>query len=313
MRLPHLLILSLPLLGLLVPARAGRADVLELADGRLVEGVVVRDGDTYRVHSRFGTADIEAANVTAHTKALSIDEQVKQHLARLDPDDTANRALLAQWLLKIGRGDEARATAEAVLEVDPEDAVAHGVLGHVRHQGVWRTPDEAKRAEGLEKHGDRWYTPQEWANQGAEARAEAERLEQRALAAAFTGEVNRAVRLMMSPDEKLRLRGRERLLALAREYDDPKLLKLVEDVDAYVKEADQLAVAASGLGSGGTTGAYGSVMGEFRATLSRLKRPIQTFETSLASNLGSAPVKIQLPELEVINIRTTGVIPAVIR
>ena len=51
-------------------------------------------------------------------------------------------------------------------------------------------------------------------------------------------------------------------------------------------------------------------MGEIRATFSRLKRPITTFETSLASNIGGAPVRIQLPELEVIKVRTTAAIPA---
>ena len=99
-----------------------------------------------------------------------MDVQIREHVASLAPDDAENRALLARWLVDLGREEEGRAMAAAVLELDPESAVAHEVLGHVRHQGVWRTPDEAKRAEGLEKHGDRWYTPQEWANQGASAR-----------------------------------------------------------------------------------------------------------------------------------------------
>ena len=98
---------------------------------------------------------------------------------------------------------------------------------------------------------------------------------------------------------------------MAREYDDPKLMKLAEDVDAYVRKADEMAVAAAGMHTGAA--GMGSVMGDFRATMSKLKRPIKTFETSLASNLGGAPVKIQLPELEVVRVRTTGVIPVVVR
>jgi hypothetical protein len=54
-------------------------------------------------------------------------------------------------------------------------------------------------------------------------------------------------------------------------------------------------------------------MAEIRATMSKLKRPIQVLETSLASNIGGSAVKIQLPELEVVSVRTTGIIPAVIR
>jgi hypothetical protein len=291
-------------------AAPARADVLELRDGRLVEGLVFQQGESYVVRSRFGVVEIPAGEVKSRTVCRPLDEQIRERLDALAPDDAENRAVLARWLVDLGREDEGRAMAEAVLELDPESALAHGVLGHVRHQGVWRTPDEAKRAEGLEKHGDRWYSRAEWENLAAAERREAEEAEAAAQAAAFRSEVNRAVRLMTSPDPNVRARGRARLEALAAEYDAPRLLDLARAVDEYVKKADELQAALAAAPSGG---ASGTVLGEIRATMSRLKRPIQTFETSLASSLGGGPVKIQLPELEVVRVRTTVGIPAIVR
>ncbi|MHC5010422.1 MAG: hypothetical protein ACYTG6_05640 [Planctomycetota bacterium] len=287
-----------------------RADILELTDGRIVEGDVIRGEETYLVRSRFGVVEVPVGEVKSLTEAPPLDTQIREHLATLDADDMENRALLSRWLRDIGRLDEADAMAEAVLEADPENAVAHEVLGHIRHRGVWRTPDEAKRAEGFERHGDRWYTPQEWANVEDNARLEALEQERRAEAERLAAEVNRAVRLMTSPAQALRERGRAQLETLAAEYDNPRLLALARDVDAYVRKADELAAAAASLPPGGGTG---TVLGEIRATVSKLKRPIETFETSLASNIGGAPVRIQLPEVEVIRVRTTAPIPVVVR
>jgi hypothetical protein len=306
-RLPLLpLALGAALLALAAPARA---DVLELVDGRNVEGIVVKEGETYLVRSRFGVTEVPVASVRAHHQAVSLDRQISDHLQKLDIDDTENRALLARWLTEVGRAEEGRSMAEAILESDPENAVAHEVLGHVRHQGVWRTPDEARRAEGLEKHGDQWYSPEEWARVSDRDRQAALEQERRAHAAELQADVNTAVRLMTSPDALLRQRGRAKLESLAAELENPRLLELARHVEAYVKQADEIEAAASTGGVDGT----GLVLGEFRATLSRLKRPIDTFETSLASNIGGAPVRIQLPELEVIRVRTTAAIPAVIR
>jgi hypothetical protein len=299
---------------LAAPTAPATADVLELTDGRLVEGVVVKLADEYLVRSRYGDTVVKAADVKAHLEAQPVDQQVRAHLAKLADDDAENRALLARWLQTIGREDEARAMAAAVLDLDPESAVAHEVLGHVRHRGAWRTPDEAKQADGFEKHGDRWYTPQEWANQGTSVRDEALERERRAEAARLQVEVNRAVKLMMSPDATLRARGLARLQAMAREYENPSLAELAKHVAAYVEKLDEVQ-AGAGVASGlsPTVGANGYVTGEFRATLSRLKRPIQEFATSLASNIGGAPVRIQLPEMEVIRVRTTGIIPVAVK
>jgi hypothetical protein len=293
---------------LLATAGPAQADVLELKDGRFVEGAVERTGEAYLVRSRFGETTIAADQVVEWTKARPVDDQVRERLAGLAPDDAENRALLACWLRDLGRSEEARALAESVLEIDPESASAHEVLGHIRHQGVWRTPEEAKRAEGFELHGDKWYTPEEWVSLEGAAREEAVRAEAEAAARRRGSDVNEAVRLMTSPDPLVRARGKARLEALAEEHDSDAIRRLVGDTEAYVRAADEYAAAAASPDSA-------FMMGELRVTLSRLKRPITNFETSLASGpvTAAAPVRIQLPELEVIKVNTTIGMPAVIR
>jgi hypothetical protein len=294
----------LPALGGLAFALPARADVLELADGRVVEGAVEKKDDGYHVRSRFGEAVVPLSDVRTWTRETPLDQRIRERLASVAPDDAAGRAKVAAWMKEVGRTEEARALAEAVLEIDPESAVAHEVLGHVRHQGAWRTPDEAKRAEGLERHGDRWYTPEEWRNVSQEARARAEQQEQEARAKATAAEVNEAVRLMTSPDPLVRARGKSRLEALAKEHDSKRLRELVGQVEAYVQAGDELAAAA-------LDPDRAMLMGEFRVTWARLKRPIQTFATSLASGpFAAAPVTLQLPELEVIRVNTTIAMPA---
>jgi hypothetical protein len=306
---------------LLLAAGAAAADTLELKDGRIVEGVVLPGDGGLWVLSRFGPSFLEADLVKTHTKGPSVDVQVRQQLAQLDPDDTRNRARLARWLFDLGREEEARQIAEAVVERDPEDAVAREVLGHVRHRGGWMTPDEAKRAEGYEKHGDRWYTPQEWKNLAEADKAQAAEAEKRAEQERIGREVNRLLALLMSPDPLVRDRARARLESMAKEMPDggKRLCEVVAAVDDYVRQVEaarEQAVSAADGGLGASViSESGLVMGEIRATFSRLKRPIPIFETSLASGPvgANAPVRIQLPELEVIKVRTTGIIPAVVK
>jgi hypothetical protein len=303
-----------PLLPAMVAAAAGlfllhaspaRADVLVLQDGRHVEGEVEEAGDVYRVRSRFGEATIPVADVKSRTKAVSVDEQVRRRMAELSADDAENRSVVAKWLVELGREEEGRALAAAALEIDPENAAAHAVLGHVRHQGVWRTPDEAKRADGFERHGDRWYTPEEWRSLSEQARTEAEKAEQALRSKQVSERANEAVRLMMSPDPLVAARGRSQLEALAAETGNEKIAALPAQVDELLATRDRMAAAA-------VSPDRDLVMGELRVTFTRLKRPIQVFDTSLASGpLGAAaPVRIQLPELEVIRVNTTVMMPA---
>ncbi len=295
-------------LGLLATAPSARADVLELKDGRLIEGLVVEEGDRLLVLSRFGVSEVACADVAARREGVAADVQVREALARLSPEDGANRLRIAAWLRTLGREEEASALAEEVVALDPENADAHGFLGHVRFRGRWMHPDDARRAEGLERHGDRWYTPEEWANVGAAERDAAAHADELGRRVRIAREAQRLLNLMTSPDRAVRQRARSRLERLAQEPDAESVAKLVPLLDEYVRTIDeaQTRVAAA------QSGVRGHLMGEFRVTLAKLKRPIQQLTTSLASGpFASAPVTLQLPELEVIRVNTTGIIPIV--
>ena len=316
--------LFVPLSALLIAflaAPTALADILELKDGRIVEGVVVPDkhpehGEGVYVISRFGPTFIKQADIKARRKGTSIDEQVQGFLAKLGEKDIPNRLRLADWMLKIGRAEEAKELLTQILEWEPENPDAHKLLGHERYRGRWVTHDEAQRARGLEKHGDKWYTPQEWQNLATAEKRKAAEAEKRRAAMARQLELNKAVRLALSPDPAVRSRGRARLEAMGKEkeYDAKKIEKLLADIDDYLETIQELRKKAAGLaGPVGVRGG-GTVMGEIRATFSKLKRPIPVFQTNLASGPvgANAPVSIQLPELEVIRVNTTMAMPAII-
>ena len=287
-------------------APAARADRLVLADGRTIEGVVTKDGETYHVVSRFGESELAAKDVKSWEKGKTLEEQWRARSAALAPDDHAGRAALAKWLFDAGRVEEARGVASQVVEADPENALAHEVLGHVRHAGAWMTPDDAKRADGLVERGGQWYTPEEWTRLDAEAKAKVNAKEGEVASKRVAARVNEAVRLMLAPDAKLRDEGARRLEAISKETKTEAIGALVPKLRAYADATDQLLAASSG-GGGGTSS---TVLAECRIQLARLKRPIQNFTTSLAGNINSAPVTLQLPEVEIIRLDTTVGIPA---
>lgn len=310
----RLLTFALPaiLLSLLF-ALPAHADTVVMKDGKVHEGTVFEDGDTVMVVTRFGPLPVERDKIERIVRGKSLDEQIKAHIAALEEDDADGRLDLADGLARLGRKEEAQEIALSVLEFAPENARAHKLLGHVRWHGEWMHPDDAKRAQGLEKHGDRWYTPAEWANVTDEARKAAREAEALARQKQLAEDVNKAVRLMMSPEPAVRARGKGQLERLAEEHDSDQMRKLVKDVASYVEQLEELRERVRSIDAAGMVPSdRGYVLGEIRATMSKLKRPIQVFDTSLASSLGGGAVRIQLPELEVVNVRTMAGIPAAV-
>jgi hypothetical protein len=309
---------SLASLFLAVPvalAAAARADRLELADGRVVEGSVTREGSDYRVLSRFGETVLPAKDVVKWTQAKSFDVEWRERLAAIPEGRLDERAALARWLAEAGRKAEAEATASLVLETDPEHAVAHEVLGHVRFQGRWMSPDESKHAQGLVRRGDAWYTPAEWANLDPAGKKQADEAEALAVARARGAAINEALRLMVANDPNLRTEGERRILRMAKEEDSKEAAKELEDlvpqVKAYAEANDRMMKTLAAV----PTESSGRVLAETRIQMAKLKRPIKSITTSLASGPPGVPVSttagvvIQLPELEVITLKSTVLIP----
>ena len=184
----------------------------------------------------------------------------------------------------------------------------------MRYKGKWMTYDAKQRAEGLEKHGDTWYTPEEWKNLAAAEQGAAAAAEQAAAEKRLREEVNQAVRLVLSPDPAVGARGKARLQGLEKEFDSAALRKLLAGLDDDLANLDELRRQAADAAANVTTEG-GMVMGEIRATMSKLKRPIPVFQTNLSAGPvgANAPVSLMLPELEVVRVRTIMSMPATIR
>ena len=297
---------------LLAVAAPASADVIELKDGRVIEGVVQMTETEAVVLSRFGTTKIPRAQIVKHVKGISVDAQIQNHLKSLKPSDAEGRVRLGAWLKELGRVTEAEALARQVLDRDPEHAGAHRLLGHERFRGRWMTPDAAKRAQGLEKHGDKWYTPDEWKLADPKRKEEAAKQEAAARKAAQERQLNQLIELLVSPDPALRARARKTLRALAKERGIPKerVDEALKAAAAYVLRLDDAMTKAGGVGSGagGTKfDRHGWMLADIHDDFVTLKRPIREFATSLASSF--APVIIQLPEVRVVQVRTTTAVP----
>jgi hypothetical protein len=89
----------------------------------------------------------------------------------------------------------------------------------------------------------------------------------------------------------------EELVTIAKERKIPGLAKYAGDVKAYFDRYWTLVRRSQS-----------TVTTEVRAAVTKLKRPIPTFTTSLGAS--TTPVTLQLPELNVISIKTTVIIPA---
>src|SRR5205823_11460726 len=141
--------------------------------------------------------------------------------------------------------------------------------------------------DGLEEHGGRWYTHDEWIAVSAEKRREAADADAVLAAKRNAARGNAAVRAMLSPDPVLRAKGRKALEDLATETKLPAYQRLADAVADYAAASDRMLAA---YGGGGDTSV---VLAECRIQMAKLKRPIETLSTSLGSNIGGGGVKIQ--------------------
>lgn len=292
-----LITITLAVLILAFVAVPAQADVLHLKNGGRIEGVVTERGDEYVVEHRFGTATVKKADVLRVEKKESLQEKYEKRLAGIDREDPDARVALGHWLRE--NGWEAQAVKEfvAALALDPEHHGAHTALGHVFYEGAWRTEDEVMESKGFVRFRGDWVTPRE--------KERIEAVEERARLAKDAEKADRALARRIRGDLRLIAYGTKDqcekahadLVTLARESDNEALEKFAGDVKAYFDQYWQIVKKQNEM-----------ALTEVRATISRLKRPIPTFTTSLGG--GSTPVTLQLPELTVWSVKTTVPVPA---
>lgn len=193
-------------------ASVARADVVTLADGRVLEGSISTSGTTVTIRHRLGEVQVDRSQIVKVVEtedAWDALERLRSELARGTADE---RYRFAVFCRDEGFADEAQRAFLAVLRVDTDHPGARGALGYVRQDGRWITVEDRNRALGLVEHEGEWITPDDKAKRLAEARevAAARRAEREA-------ELARARAQRDAEREEERVARRERAELYARE------------------------------------------------------------------------------------------------
>jgi hypothetical protein len=300
--------LVLPLAVLALPAFAARADEVVLKNGRTLEGEVVVAGEVVvftRPGLRMEIRKDEVGEIrrspskreqyAAKAAAQAKLEESEEYLRDCRPAAADAHHRLGLWCAAAGLREEARAEQEKAIVFDGDHAGARRALGQVRDAaGRWRPEDEVMREKGLVLVDGRWTAPGEAAGAGAAAGAARERREARDRDRRMRRSLNAALRQVADPDAQVRERGEKALVEAAREMGDLGLEARAAEVRNYYDLAYREIARAQALI-------------QVRAQVVTLKRPIPTFRTSLGAF--SSPVTLQLPEISVISINTTALVP----
>jgi hypothetical protein len=276
------------LLPVLLFAAAASADEVHLKDGGKLVGDATKVGDEYVVETPHGRSRVKASEVALVVEGRTAWDDYADKLKAASDDDAAAQLALGDWCRDAGLASNAKKHWTRAVAIDPDQAEARKRLGFVRHDDRWLTVDEYYVARGFVKVGDKW-APAEEARRSDVARR------QREAAAKHEKTIRDAVTQMSSMKRKTRAAGKLALQKYAEEIGDLRLASFASEVAAYYAEGWKEIRRAL-------------VLVEIRATHATLKRPIPTFTTSLGGF--STPVNIQLPEMSIVSIKTTVLVPA---
>jgi len=287
---------ALTMLVVLAAALPASADDVHLTNGGMVEGKARRVGDKVVIETPAGTVELAASEVQRIVVGKTRHDRYVERRDELAAGDDAKNAdahlRLGDWCKDNDLATEARRHWRRAVEVDADHRAAHHRLGHVRHDGRWMTETEYYEARGFIRRGGAWV------HKGEAERADRQRAREKA-ARAHERKVQGCVHRMASKKRKARLTAKVELQEYAESLGDLGLAAFASDVAEHYN--DQWRIVRARLTSG-------RVLTTVRATNTNLKRPTKEIQTSLGAN--STPVRIQLPELSVVSVKTTVLIPA---
>jgi hypothetical protein len=107
-------------------APGGREGFLLLTDGRLIQGMISREGSIYVVKQRIGVMRFPKKLVEGSYDSLQ--DAYRHKLEQLPEDDPAERLKLARWCLNTHLTVEAKEQLLKVLEISPEHLQAQAML-----------------------------------------------------------------------------------------------------------------------------------------------------------------------------------------
>jgi len=218
---------------------SARGDVFELANGGRVEGRLVESGDgaekTVVVELAGGGKLSIARSQIARVDTISPVEAEYEKRSRTSPDTVAAHLELADWCSEHKLRNEARRHLEPILELDPNNEQARGLLGFRKKDGQWMTRDDVMDERGMVLYEGRWVTRQhvELLEREKEAKISqgdwANTLERmrRWLVGRRQDRADEAIATIQSINDPL---AAEAVVALLEREDDPELKRLWMEV-----------------------------------------------------------------------------------
>jgi hypothetical protein len=288
---------------LLAAPAAVRADEVVLVSGRVLEGKAVVTGETVLFERPGIRMELRKDEVKEIRRTPTAKEQYAEKAAALLAAEMAGtldagaRHRLGLWCATKGLAEEAVAEQRNAILIDADHPGARKALGFVKTETGWRNEAEAMEAKGLVRADGRWVTKEEAVRlerDGTLSLRERERREAKEREKAHRRTLNAALRRVADADPKVRLAGEKDLVEVARSMGEADLEARAPEIRAYYDRFHEEIVAARALL-------------QVRAQLVTLKRPIPTLTTSLGGF--SSPVTLQLPELSIISVNTTVMVP----
>src|SRR5258706_250578 len=154
-----ILTLTLAALG----ASLAAADEIQLTNGRKITGKVSKkDGKQVIVEVGAGTITLDAKDVSSVSPGPTALDQYDGKAAAIKGSTKASDYTeLAKWAEDNKLTRYVPDLSRKAIELDPENAWAHGRLRHEKMGGKWLTFEEAQIARGLVLVEDRWITKAE--------------------------------------------------------------------------------------------------------------------------------------------------------
>jgi tetratricopeptide (TPR) repeat protein len=297
-------------LALALLAGPALADEILLKNGRSLEGKVTESGEVVVFEKAGLRMELRRDEVSEIRRSPSPKEEyakrreaqekleaAKEYLRDCKADAADAHHRLGLFCATKGLKDEAKAEQERAIALDPEHAGARRALGFVKTEKGWRPEDEVMKEKGFVRAEGGWVTKEEadaLAKGGEPSAREKERRAKKEQERAMRKSLNTALRMVADSNPDTRARGEKRLVDVARAMADPGLEANAPEIRNYYDTAYQEIDRARALV-------------QVHAQVVTLKRPIKTLSTSLGGF--SSPVTLQLPELSVISINTTALLP----
>jgi hypothetical protein len=154
---------------------AALADTVYLKNGSKFEGKVTVEDDQVIVSLENGSRlPFPRDRVVRIERGPAPWEQYAEKAAAVKAGDAAGHLALARWCRAKNLPKRAAKHIREVLKTQPDNAEAHGMLGHEKVAGKWLSHEEALKAKGYVQVAGKWLSPEEYAkhqaaNRGKEA------------------------------------------------------------------------------------------------------------------------------------------------